>query len=96
MNDEIKGQAGSAEPSANVLLKAILAVLLDERESRLSGEPDYIKPELLLASAGMSYQAIAQVLGKNPDAVRMMIARSRKTSGTSKPTASRKKAASDA
>ena len=88
MPDETKAQGTSADVTTNDLLKAILAVLLDEREARAAERPSQQKPELLLAGVGMGHQVIAQLLGKNADAVRMMLARAKKASDTKKPGAS--------
>lgn len=39
--------------------------------------PEGERIELVLAKAGLTYQEIAQVLHKKPDAVRMMLARNK-------------------
>jgi hypothetical protein len=96
MSEEVRAQPGSADVSTNDLLKAILAVLLDEREAKAAERPGQSRPEILLAGVGMGHQVIAQLLGKNPDAVRMMLARAKKAPNTGRSLASRKKPASDA
>lgn len=58
------------------LLRAILALLADERESRTS--PSDRRTELILRDAGMDAKEIAAVLGKNYEAVRKAIQRGRK------------------
>jgi len=55
------------------LLAAVIALLVDERQSRIGdGE---LKTEILLHRAGLPYQLIASVMGKQPDAVRKAISR---------------------
>lgn len=53
------------------LLQAILFLQLDNYVRQGGAE----KPELLLARAGLGYQDIAELLGKKPDAVRMLLKR---------------------
>jgi DNA-directed RNA polymerase specialized sigma24 family protein len=60
------------------LLRAILAVLVDEREQQAKNRQEQMKSELLLANAGLTFATIAQVMGKKPDAVRMMLSRARR------------------
>lgn len=62
--------------SSEDLLRAILAVLVDQREAAAASRPDQVRTEVLLAGAGLDHQTIAQLLGKNPDAVRMLLSRS--------------------
>lgn len=59
------------------LLLAIVTLLVDQRER--SSDSDSVKTEVLLAGAGLSYQQIAPMVNKKPDAVRMLIARSHST-----------------
>lgn len=73
-----------ADVGTDDLLKAILAVLVDERDTRSSERPDQVRTEILLANAGLGHQVIAQLLGKNPDAVRMLLARARPPKSPSK------------
>lgn len=61
-----------------VVLRAILAVLVDERESR-TPDAGQIRSELVLADVGIDYRDIASLLGKKPDAVRMLLSRARRT-----------------
>lgn len=66
--------------TTETLLRALLALHIDEREHRLkAGDSEQLKTELLLAACGLSYQDIAALMGKSPDAVRMMLARQRQT-----------------
>ncbi len=71
-----KEQDGRATP-IEAVLRAILAVLVEERDARLkaSDAKDVTKIELLLANAGMDKDEIAAVTGKTPDAVRKVIER---------------------
>jgi DNA-directed RNA polymerase specialized sigma24 family protein len=96
MSEEAKERPAPPEVATNDVLKAILIVLLDEREAKASERPGQVRSELMLADAGMSYQVIAKLLGKNPDAVRMTIARARRDSGAKRSTASAKKGALNA
>jgi hypothetical protein len=59
---------------AEALLLAIVTLLVDQRER--DGDSNSVKTEVLLAGAGLSYQQIAPMVNKKPDAVRMLIARS--------------------
>ena len=59
------------------LLLALLTLQIEEREAR-GFDLDRTKTEVLLASAGLSYQQIAAMMNKKPDAVRMMLARNAK------------------
>jgi DNA-directed RNA polymerase specialized sigma24 family protein len=77
------------------LLLAILTILVDERDGRIIDRPDQTRTDVLLASVGLDHHVIAEMLGKNPDAVRMAIARARNGSQDSaksrKPTSTRKR-----
>jgi DNA-directed RNA polymerase specialized sigma24 family protein len=59
------------------LLLALVALLLDERAVRTAGQADAEKPEVILARVGLPISTIATVLGKQPDAVKKAIQRSR-------------------
>lgn len=85
MTDE--GGRSARGSNTDDLLRAILTVLIDEREQRGAERPGQRRTELILADAGLPPATIAQLLGKNSDAVRMAIARARKSA--SSPTASR-------
>ena len=63
--------------TAEQLLTAILAVLLDEREQRIKDQPVARKTETLLADAGLPIAVVAALLGKQTAAVRMAVARAR-------------------
>jgi DNA-directed RNA polymerase specialized sigma24 family protein len=59
-------------------LLGILALLAADRAER--DPPASLPTELVLDAAGLDYQTIAAVIGKNPDAVRMKIARAKAAS----------------
>lgn len=61
------------------IARAILALLVEEREERLkaAGMKDAQKVEILLANAGLGNDDIAAITGKKPDAVRMAISRAK-------------------
>lgn len=58
-------------------LAGILALLVEERESRVVNDKDAKKTEAVLAAAGLTNESIAAVTGKKPDAVRKAIQRAR-------------------
>ena len=58
-------------------MAGVLALLVDEREHRVSGDRDAAKTEILLAKAGLSVEDITAVTGKSPDAIRKAIQRAR-------------------
>ena len=59
----------------DALLLAVIALLVDDRNHRLTDAD--VKTELLLDSCGLTNQQIAQVMNKQPDAVRKVISRAR-------------------
>ena len=71
-----------AASNGELLLRAILAVLLDNRTRELKGDPGATRPELLLADVGMPYGQIAALLGKQVNAVRMTVTRARRKLGS--------------
>ena len=75
------GDRSASELGTNDLLLAILTLLVDGRERLAADRNDQVKTEVLLANSGLSYTTIARLLGKKPDAVRMMIARARGSQG---------------
>jgi hypothetical protein len=60
------------------LLMAILALLIDERESR-PPEQRGRRTEIVLADAGLGAREIATLTGKQPAAVRMALSRARRS-----------------
>ncbi len=65
------------ELAAEKAMAGILALMIEEREERVSGDKDATKIEVLLNRAGLSNEDIAAVTGKKPDAVRMAIRRAK-------------------
>jgi DNA-directed RNA polymerase specialized sigma24 family protein len=64
---------GDENRQSDPALLGILALMAADRAER---EPEPKLPtELVLDAAGLNYQAIAAILGKKPDAVRMKISR---------------------
>ena len=67
------------------LLLASLVLQLADREERLSGAPS-LRSEVLLADAGLGLGTIAQLTGKNYEAVKAAVRRARtKTAGPGTP-----------
>jgi DNA-directed RNA polymerase specialized sigma24 family protein len=58
-------------------LAGMLALLVAEREERLDDDKAPRKTEVVLASAGLTANEIAALVGKNVDAVRKAIQRGR-------------------
>ena len=73
-----QGGDGSTTPG-EAMGRAILALLVEEREERLkaAGAKDATKIAILLANAGLSNDDIAAITGKKPHAVRMAISRAK-------------------
>jgi DNA-directed RNA polymerase specialized sigma24 family protein len=63
------------------VMRAVLALLADERESRIATDKDARKTEVLLSEAGFSIGEIATLLGKNYDTVRMTLRRAQENKG---------------
>jgi DNA-directed RNA polymerase specialized sigma24 family protein len=63
------------EAENNRLLRALLWLYVQDYEGQ--GRPKERRTELVLAEAGLTYQDIATLLDKRPDAVRMMLARNK-------------------
>lgn len=76
--------------SSEALLLALLTLQVEQRERNAAANPDQIKTEILLAGVGLTYQQIAAMMNKSPDAVRMMLARTRKTDAKKQPAAKSK------
>ncbi len=66
------------EPGIEGLLRAMLALMVDEREARATDRPGQAKTEILLADAGLAASDIATLLNKQPGAVRMTLSRARR------------------
>lgn len=63
--------------NTEVLLKSILALMIDQRETRPGPDPAR-RTELLLADAGLAPSEIAELTGKQASAVRMTLSRARR------------------
>jgi hypothetical protein len=61
------------------LLRALLALAVDDRERRVASEPQARKTEVLLDGAGLDSAEIAMLVGKQPGSVRMTLSRARRT-----------------
>jgi DNA-directed RNA polymerase specialized sigma24 family protein len=57
------------------LLLAIFALMADERNRTAATDSSLERTELVLANAGLDYRVIASLLGKNPNAVYMLLQR---------------------
>lgn len=71
------------DPAITDLLLGILVLLADDREHRVRDSPNKQRTELLLSAAGLNNDIIARAVGKNPNAVRMTIARASKSTSVS-------------
>ena len=67
-----------ATPDSRQILLAILALMVEERESRVAGQSGVRRTELVLASGGLDSAAIAALLNKPVGTVRMAILRAGK------------------
>jgi hypothetical protein len=65
------------QPTTGAAAAGILALLVDAREMRIKDDKLATKTEILLDDAGLSLDDIAAVMGKNYDAIRVSIQRSR-------------------
>jgi DNA-directed RNA polymerase specialized sigma24 family protein len=77
----VAGKATSTTLDQEKVLAGVLALLVAEREERLNGidgKKQPVKTEVLLAGAGLTAPEIAQLMGKNLEAVRKAIQRGRK------------------
>lgn len=78
---------GLSDVGTREILLAMLALMVDERESRLPDQPSRQRVELVLAQAGLSAAAIAQLLNKQVGTVQMALYRAK----TKDPSTARKK-----
>jgi hypothetical protein len=62
-----------------VLLRAMLALMIDEREARRP-EQRGERTEVLLANAGLGATQISELTGKQAAAIRMSLSRARRSS----------------
>jgi antitoxin component HigA of HigAB toxin-antitoxin module len=65
------------QPSLDASVAGVLALLVDARERWTLDDKTATKTEVLLDNAGLSLDDIAAVTGKNYNAVRMTLARSK-------------------
>jgi DNA-directed RNA polymerase specialized sigma24 family protein len=56
-------------------LRALVALHSADRDEASEVRPETARSELILARAGLSYQAIARLTGKKPEAVRSLLRR---------------------
>lgn len=76
----IGSSSGDGHPDTHHgTLLGVLALLVDARESRIQGDRDATKTEVVLTRAGVSVDDIAAVMGKSRDAVRMAVNRGKAT-----------------
>ncbi|MEX0666091.1 MAG: hypothetical protein WD598_15175 [Acidimicrobiia bacterium] len=68
---------GDQLTEVKALLSALVMLQLELREQRLAQSPNASKAEIVLADAGVELPLICRLLGKNPEAVRKTIQRSR-------------------
>jgi DNA-directed RNA polymerase specialized sigma24 family protein len=59
------------------LLLALLTLAVDERERHANETPNQVKSEVLLARAGLSSAVIAELVQKQPGAVRTTLSRAK-------------------
>jgi DNA-directed RNA polymerase specialized sigma24 family protein len=59
------------------VMRAVLALLADEREARIANDKGARKTEVLLADAGFSIGDIASLLGKKYETVKTTLRRDR-------------------
>ncbi|HZS30348.1 MAG TPA: hypothetical protein VFA37_03760 [Gaiellaceae bacterium] len=78
MTDKSSAAPGRSISSEAAML-GVLALLIDEREQRIANEKEAERTEVLLARVGLSVDDIATAMGKNRDAVRMMLSRRKAT-----------------
>jgi DNA-directed RNA polymerase specialized sigma24 family protein len=70
----------SASADLTALMEAVVALLIAEREERLSsaGDKKSVKTEVLLSGAGLTAADIARLMGRNVGAVQKAIQRGHK------------------
>jgi DNA-directed RNA polymerase specialized sigma24 family protein len=64
-----------ASPGLDSVMRAVLALLADEREARIANDENARKTEVLLRDAGFSLGEIAALLGKNYKTVQSTLRR---------------------
>ena len=61
----------------DAVMRAVVALLADEREARIANDKDARKTEVMLADAGLSIGEIATLLGKRYDTVKTTLLRAK-------------------
>jgi DNA-directed RNA polymerase specialized sigma24 family protein len=64
-------------PEMEAIGLAMLALLVDQRQTRVAAEPGAVATEVLLAEAGLTSTQIAGLLRTSSGAVRMKLSRNR-------------------
>ncbi len=65
-------------PDVSVIGLAVLTLLVDEREARVTSERDALSTETLLAEAGLNSTQIGGLLRRSPATVRSTVSRDKK------------------
>lgn len=73
----VRQRTEQAETSEGSAIRAVLALIADEREARVAHDKDARRTEVLLADAGFSIGEIASLLGKNYETVKTTLRRAR-------------------
>jgi DNA-directed RNA polymerase specialized sigma24 family protein len=66
-----------ASPGLDSVMRAVLALLADEREARIAHDEGARKTEVLLQEAGFSVGEIASLLGKKYETVKSTLRRAK-------------------
>lgn len=74
----------SSSGEVATLLRALVALAIQDREERTSVSPGGPKTEVILSGAGLDAPLIASLMGKTPASVRMAISRARKGNSTAR------------
>jgi DNA-directed RNA polymerase specialized sigma24 family protein len=67
-----------AQVGLDGVMRAVLALLADEREARIANDKDARKTEVLFANAGLSITETATLLGKKYETVKKTLQAARK------------------
>lgn len=70
--------SGNVAPDLAAVGIAVLALLVDERESRVANQPDAVPTEVLLGDVGLTSTQIAKLVRKAPGSVRAAQSRAKK------------------
>ncbi len=77
-------ETASSSGSGERMLAALVALIAADRDERADQVPAR-RSETVLGEAGFSYQEVAGFTGKNPEAVRSAVRRTKKTSSAKEP-----------